>query len=65
MSGSGVNKAIGIVFLIIVIAVMVPVAFGGSGLGNATLFENAPTWLLPLLALGAGITLVKLLIPSK
>jgi ABC-type proline/glycine betaine transport system permease subunit len=62
--GEGINKAIGMVFLIVVIAALAPTIFGAQGLGNATLFSNAPVWLLPLLLISAGIGLVKLLIPS-
>ena len=62
---NGINKAIGMVFLIVILATLVPVMFGANGFGNDSLFENAPTWLLPLLSIGAGIALVKLLMPSN
>lgn len=62
----GIGKAVSMVFLIVVIATLTPTIFSGSiGLGNSTLFANAPTWVLPLLSLGAGIALVKMLVPSR
>lgn len=62
---SGIAKAIGLVFLIVVIASLAPTIWGGDALGNETLFANAPSFLLPLLSLAAAIGLVMMLIPSQ
>jgi phosphate/sulfate permease len=62
---SNVAKAIGMVFLILIVAVLTPVIFGSSALGNATAFADAPGWLLTLLSLAAGIGLVLLVLPKR
>ncbi len=58
----GVNAAIGIVILIVVIAVLAPMIFGTDGLSNAAFLADSPDWLPPLLVIMSGIALVKLVL---
>lgn len=61
---SSINQAIGMVFLILIIAVLGPVIFGTDGLANVAFIAAAPAWLITLLTIGAGIALVKLVIKA-
>jgi hypothetical protein len=62
----GMNRAIGIVFLILVITALGAVIFdSATGLGNTSIFGGAPTWVYTLIVLASSISLVKLLIPGR
>jgi hypothetical protein len=61
----GVSKAIGITFMILIVAVLAPMIFGSDGLANTDLVADAPGWVVLLLTLGAGIALVRLVISNK
>lgn len=62
---AGVGRAIGIVFLILVISVLGAQIFGSDGLNNTDFTGSAPAWVVTLLTVGVGIALVKLIIGRK
>lgn len=62
----GVGKAIGFVFLLIVLISLVPTIFSGStGLGNTSIFGSAPTYVYTLISLAAAIGIVMLVLPKR
>lgn len=60
---SAISAGIGMVLTIVVIAVLAPMIFGTTGLG-ADFGSGAPTWLVPLLTIVAGIGLVRIILRS-
>lgn len=56
------GRLVGIVVVILMIAVLGGVIFGGQGLASTNLTSNAPGWVVTLLTVGTGIALVRLIL---
>lgn len=62
----GVSKAMGVVFLILVLVALTGVIFSNTtGLGNTSIFGGAPTWVYTIFVVATAVGLVKLIVPSK